>query len=168
MLRYLRPKLRAARKELAAHARAHSRHIGRAGLELVKSFEGLYLNPYLDPVGVWTIGWGHTGEEAYPGNRITKAKAEELLRDDLGLFELAVQRLVKVPLNENERDALISFAYNVGAGGLAESTLLRKLNAGDRRGAADEFLRWTKGGGRELPGLVRRRKAERELFLSAV
>lgn len=145
------------------------RKINEAGLELVKHFEGLYLTAYKDPVGIYTIGYGHTGlthkdGTVYPGRKITKAEAEQLLRYDMGVFEKRVSGLVKVPLNDNEFSALVSFDFNTG--GLDKSTLLKKLNAGDKSGAALEFLKWDKAGGSTLPGLTRRRRSERNLFLS--
>lgn len=144
--------------------------INAAGLELVKHFEGLRLEAYQDPVGIWTIGWGHTGPDVHPGLKITPQKAEDLLKADLGLHETYVKSIVTVNLNGNQLAALSSFAFNVGNGNLANSTLLKKLNAGDFEGAANEFERWVKGtlNGVKvtLPGLVTRRKAEKELFLS--
>lgn len=142
------------------------RRISQAGLELIKHFEGLRLCAYLDPVGVWTIGYGHTKFHARPGNCISEPEAEEILRNDVEVFEAAVSRLVKVPLTQNQFDALVSFAFNVGVGALERSTLLKKLNAGNCQGAAAEFPRWVYAGGRRLPGLVRRRAAEKEIFLS--
>lgn len=144
--------------------------INKAGLELVKHFEGLRLEAYLDPVGIWTIGWGHTGSDVYPGQKITEKQAEALLAADLTLHEKFVSDKVTVKINANQLAALTSFAFNAGNGALASSTLLKKLNSGDMDGAAKEFHRWVKGtiGGvkKALPGLVRRRKAEAELFLS--
>jgi GH24 family phage-related lysozyme (muramidase) len=138
--------------------------INQDGLNLIKSFEGLYLDAYIDPVGVWTIGYGHT-EGVYEGMTITEAEAEELLRKDLAEFEAAVSEAVQVSLNDNQFSALVSFTFNLGAGSLFESTLLKLLNQGDFQGAADQFPRWNKAGGQELPGLTRRRQAERALFL---
>lgn len=144
--------------------------ISNLGVQLVKHFEGLYLKAYLCPARVWTIGYGHTGLKhndgtVKKGRTITEAEAEDLLTQDLNTkYAPEVSRLVKVPLQQHEFDALVSFHFNTGA--LAKSTLLRRLNTGDRAGAAEEFLRWTKGGGKELPGLVRRRKSERYLFLT--
>jgi len=138
------------------------------GLRLIKHFEGLYLRAYQDSVGIWTIGWGHTGLRhndgtVRPGRTITAAEAGLLLRLDLDYFEGDVQRLITVPLADHEFAALVSFHFNTG--GLGDSTLRRKLNAGDRTAAADQFLRWDKARGRTLPGLTRRRKSERNLFL---
>lgn len=134
------------------------------GVDLIKSFEGLRTTAYQDAVGVWTIGYGHTGPDVKPGMKITKAKAESLLRQDLGKFENAVQRNVKVPLTQGQFDALVSFTYNLGEGNLKNSTLLKKLNQGDYAGAQAEFGKWTYAGGKELPGLVRRRKEEAAMF----
>lgn len=135
--------------------------------ELIKSFEGLELEAYLCPADIWTIGYGHTGN-VKEGDSITKEEAEALLDKDLQTFRNGVKRLVKVPLNENQFGALVSFAYNLGLGSLQNSTLLKMLNAGDYTGAADQFLRWNKSGGKVLTGLVRRREAERAVFLTPV
>lgn len=140
--------------------------INSRGLNLVKQFEGLVLKAYRDPVGIWTIGYGHTGPEVGPGDVITKAQAEALLKKDLIRFEQAVRSLVKVPLNSNQFSALVSFTFNVGSGALAQSTLLSLLNQRDYQGAGDQFSRWVYGDGRVLPGLVTRRNAERDLFLT--
>jgi GH24 family phage-related lysozyme (muramidase) len=138
--------------------------INEKGLQLLKSFEGLRLQAYQDSVGVWTIGYGTT-LGVYPGMVITAAQAEDLLKRDLRKFEQAVANLVTVPLTSDQFSALVSFTYNVGEGALASSTLLRLLNQKDYQGAADQFLRWDKAGGQSLPGLTRRRQAERALFL---
>ncbi|HUG61202.1 MAG TPA: lysozyme [Methylomirabilota bacterium] len=143
--------------------------INARGLKLIKHFEGLRLVAYRDPVGIWTIGHGHTGADVTPGRRITAAEAEALLRRDLADADGAVRDLVTTPLTADQAAALISFAFNVGRGNLAASTLLRKLNGGDVSGAANEFGRWIHGTIRgkktPLPGLVRRRGQERALFL---
>ena len=138
--------------------------INQAGFELIKRFEGEWLTSYLCPAGVWTIGFGHTGSDVRPGMSITHAQAEEMLERDISRFEDGVARAVTVPISGNQFSALVSFAFNVGLGAIRRSTLLRKLNSGDSAGAAHEFLRWDKSGGRVLPGLTRRRLAERELF----
>lgn len=136
------------------------------GLSLIKSFEGLRLLAYRDAVGIWTIGYGATrGVKA--GMSITKEQAERMLLNDVQRFEPEVERLVQVPLTGNQWDALVSFTYNLGAANLESSTLLRLLNRGDYAGAAEQFPRWNKAGGKVLPGLVRRREAERVLFLEA-
>ncbi|MFJ2548516.1 lysozyme [Pseudomonas sp. NPDC087612] len=136
------------------------------GLNLIKSFEGLRLQSYQDAVGVWTIGYGTT-RGIKPGMSITKDQAERMLANDVPRFEVEVERLVKVPLTTNQHDALISFTYNLGSANLESSTLLRLLNSGDYAGAAEQFPRWNKAGGKVLAGLVRRREAERKLFLEA-
>lgn len=141
------------------------RKINQEGLKLVKSFEGLYLEAYLDPVGVWTIGWGAT-EGVDPGMKITIAQAEEMLQDELEKFETAVADAVKVQINDNQFSALVCFSYNLGARSLFESTLLKLLNEGKFQEAPDQFPRWDKAGGQSLLGLSRRRRAERALFLS--
>jgi len=136
------------------------------GLSLIKSFEGLRLQAYQDSVGVWTIGYGATrGVKA--GMSITKEQAERMLLNDVQRFEPEIERLVTAKLSQNQWDALTSFTYNLGAANLESSTLRRLLNAGDYAGAAEQFTRWNKAGGKVLPGLVRRRAAERELFLAA-
>ena len=131
---------------------------------MIKSFEGLRLRAYKDAVGVWTIGYGTT-RAVRPGMVITRQKAEEFLQNDLKRFEDAVNGAVKVRINDNQFAALVSFTYNVGSGALRSSTLLRLLNQGNIRGAADQFPRWNRAGGRVLAGLTRRRNAERALFL---
>jgi len=138
-------------------------HTSQKGLDLIKSFEGLRLSAYKDVAGVVTIGYGTTSGVKM-GDTITKERAEELLREDVARFEAQVQRLVKVPLTQGQHDALVSFVYNLGPGNLSNSTLLRLLNSGDYNGAAAQFDRWTKAGGKTLAGLVRRRAAERALF----
>ncbi|MGE8302896.1 MAG: lysozyme [Pseudomonas kermanshahensis] len=134
------------------------------GLSLIKSFEGLRLQAYQDSVGVWTIGYGATrGVKA--GMAITKEQAERMLLNDVQRFEPEVQRLVTAQLNQNQWDALMSFTYNLGSANLESSTLRRLLNAGNYTAAADQFQRWNKAGGQVLTGLVRRRAAERDMFL---
>lgn len=147
---------------------AAGQHINDRGLELVKVFEGLRLEAYQDSVGIWTIGYGTTSDivPVRPGMVITESQAEMFLRQGLVRFEEDVAQLVKVPLTSDQFSALVVFTYNVGPGSLSQSTLRRKLNDGDYAGAAEEFLRWNKAGGEELPGLTRRRRAERALFLS--
>lgn len=149
-------------------------HISDAGLRLIKSFEGYHTRQpdgscvaYLCPAGVPTIGWGCT-EGVHLGMRWTAKQAEDALRRELEKFEAGVARVVTVELNQNELDALVSFAYNVGLGALGKSSLLRRLNAGDRDGAANAFASWTRGGGRVLPGLVSRRARESALFRKPV
>ena len=140
------------------------------GVALIKQFEGCKLTAYQDSVGVWTIGYGWTqpvdGKPIRAGMTIKQETAERLLKTGLVSYESDVSRLVKVGLNQGQFDALVSFTYNLGARSLSTSTLLRKLNAGDYAGAAEEFLRWNKAGGKVLNGLTRRREAEHALFLS--
>lgn len=135
-----------------------------SAVELIKGFEGVRLKAYDDGVGVMTIGVGHING-VQGGDIITEDQADDYLRDDLGTAESAVSRLVKVPLNQCQFDALVSFTFNLGAGALASSTLLKKLNAGDYGASGDEFLRWNRAGGRIMAGLTKRRMAERMLFL---
>ena len=168
------------------------RDVPAEAIELIKAFEGIpdgdpstvKLDAYLDPVGIWTIGWGHAiahqnawlrgaqnkaiARSLYPGG-ITLEQAQALLRADLLDTGRDVLRVVKVALDDGQYGALLSFTFNLGVGSLGQSTLLRMLNAGDRAGAAEQFLRWNKGtvnGVKQaLPGLTRRRAAERRMFL---
>lgn len=149
-------------------------HISQKGLDLIKSFEGYHdalpdgtCRAYLCPAKVLTIGWGCT-EGVTEGLTWTKDQAEKGLRTELIKHENHVKRLVTTEINQNEFDALTSFCYNVGAGALAKSTVLRCLNKDDRAGAARGFALWNKGGGKVLPGLVIRRQREAVLFLSPV
>lgn len=144
-------------------------HTGEAGLALIKSFEGLRLEKYKDAVGKWTIGYGHLilPNESF-SHAISEADADALLRHDLEMTESGVHKLVTVDLNQNQFDALVAFTFNLGAGNLQTSTLLKLLNQGEYAQAADQFLRWNKAGGKVLAGLTRRREAERALFLKAV
>lgn len=139
---------------------------GKKGIELIKSFEGCRLAAYKCPAGVLTIGYGHTSG-VKSGQKITQAQAETLLKTDLAKYENAVNECVTAMLNQNQFDALVSFAYNCGAGALKSSTLLKKLNAGDYSGAAAEFVKWNKASGKVLAGLTKRRTAERALFNTA-
>lgn len=165
--------------------------ICNAAIDLVKSFEGIHdgdlavigLQPKMCPAGIWTVGYGRalrskttnaflkgaSGKaEAlakYPA--LTVAQAETMLAFDLNDFSAKVQGLIKVKVNDNQFGALVSFAYNVGTGNLASSTLLKKLNAGDYAGASVEFLKWDKAGGKILKGLTLRRTAEMTLFLQS-
>jgi len=144
---------------------------GAAGLEVIKSFEGWSATPYLCPADIPTIGygstWGMNGKRITMKHRaITKPEGDDLVRRELGHIERAIDVLITASLNQNQYDALVSFAYNLGTGNLQASTLRRKINLEDYDGAADEFPKWRKAGGRVLPGLVRRRAVERELFVS--
>lgn len=135
--------------------------------DLVKHFEGFRAKPYRCPAGVPTIGYGHTERVSLADSPISREAAAALLEQDLAVFAAGVQRLLTRPVSQSQFDALVSFAYNVGLGNLQRSTLLRKLNAGDDAGAGKEFAKCTKAKGIELPGLVRRRAAERALFEEA-
>jgi lysozyme len=147
--------------------------IGKAGLDLIKSFEGLRLKPYLDSVKIPTIGYGTI---VYPNGQkvtmndpeITGTQAEQYLEHEVNEKTAAVNQFVTAQINQNQFDALVSFSYNVGSGALGKSTLLKMLNAGNTSGAAEEFLRWNKAGGQVIAGLTRRRQAERSLFLQSV
>lgn len=165
------------------------RTVSQRGLDLVKEFEGIpdgnaatvNIDPYLDPVEIWTIGWGHairhqgrflrgmaqraTAVALYPSG-LTEPQCELLLMADLLDTCRDVEASAAVELNDNEFAALVSFTFNLGAGNLRASTLLRELNQDNRIGAANQFGRWVLADGKPLPGLVRRRGAERELFLT--
>jgi lysozyme len=143
--------------------RAGGHTIGDKGLALIKDFEGRELTAYKDPVGIWTIGYGSTGPHVKPGMTITESEAEALLRKDISRFEAAVNRLSKKS-NQDQFDAMVSLAFNVGEGAFGGSTLLKLHNAGDYAGAANQFGRWNKAGGRVLAGLTRRRAAEAKLY----
>ena len=135
------------------------------GIALIKRFEGLRLKAYLCPANVVTVGFGHTKGVQLNDPEITEEEADRLLAEDLKLYEKPVSEMVKVQITQNQFDALISFAFNLGTGALRGSTLMKKLNAGQP--CADEFLRWNMAGGKALPGLTRRRTAERALFTSS-
>lgn len=137
-------------------------------IELIKEFEGCKLEAYPDPATGGepiTIGVGHTGGIKL-GMTITPKQADDFLQSDLEGFASSVNKMVTVPLTQGQFDALCSFAFNLGAGNLKNSTLLRKLNAGDVEGASMEFVKWNKAAGKVMAGLTRRREAEKELFLS--
>ena len=145
-----------------------TRHINNAGLSLIKQFEGLELTAYLCPANIPTIGYGNTNSvtRADVGRKtITAAQAETLLRADLVRFEKAVEHLVSVPLTDNQFAALVSFAFNLGEGNLAKSTLLKRINA--KAPLADierSWMQWVNANGKRLQGLVNRRAAEMALY----
>lgn len=147
-----------------------ARQVNKAGLELVKRFEGLHTQAYRCPAGIWTIGYGHTSG-VKPGTEVTAKQAEQLLNEDLLESGGRVEQLVKVPLTDNQFSALVSFTFNAGAGSLQASTLLRRLNTRDYDGVPVELAKWVKatdprtGQKVALPGLVRRRAAEADLWL---
>lgn len=143
--------------------------ISQKCVDLVKKFEGLVLHPYLDAVNIPTIGYGNTQYEdgtkvTMDDPPITEERANELLMNHLSEFAEGVMARIKVPVSQNQIDALTSFSYNVGLGAFGSSTLLKLLNKGDYKGASGQFVRWNKAGGKVLAGLTRRREAERDLF----
>lgn len=153
------------------------RELNRAGLDLIKRFERLRLKAYKDSAGVWTIGYGTTaragvGIKPRPGMTITEVEAEHYLEKALRNTENAVNRLIRAPINENQFSAYVSLAYNIGVGAFARSSTLRYFNAGDVEQAAKNILLWNKitvdGKRRTSRGLVRRREAEQNLFLTPV
>jgi len=141
------------------------------GLSLTENFEGLRLTAYPDPAtngDPWTIGYGHTGPEVHKGMTITQEQAEELLMQDVKKVAATVNAKVTTDITQEEFDALVDFVFNVGAGNFNASTLLKKVNAGDIHGAADEFLKWDMAAGKHMVGLLKRRHAEAEEFLSSM
>ncbi len=141
------------------------------GLHLTEQFEGCKLTAYPDPAtggDPWTIGYGHTGSEVHSGMTITQEQAENYLAEDVKKAEADVNAKVNVEITQNEFDALVDFAFNCGCGNLNNSTLLKKLNAGDYEGAAHEFEKWDMAAGHHMAGLLRRREAEELLFLKDI
>lgn len=134
------------------------------GLSLTEQFEGFRLTAYQDQVGVWTIGYGHTGPDVTPLRTITMAQAQALLAQDVRSAASCVNTVVTVKLTQQEFDALVDFVFNLGAGAFKGSTMLRWLNAGDFKGAATQFDLWDRAGGAVVAGLLRRRQAEAALF----
>jgi Phage-related lysozyme (muraminidase) len=140
-----------------------ARKIGTAGLALVKCFEGRKLRAYRCPAGVWTVGYGSTGPHVKPGMVITEQRAEALLHEDLSRFEAAVDRAAP-GATQNQFDAMVSLAFNIGIDAFNRSTVLRKHKAKDFEGASAAFAMWNKAGGKVVAGLVRRRAAEADLY----
>ena len=144
--------------------------VSNKGVDLICEFEGKRLAAYDDGVGVWTIGFGTikypNGVRVKKGDTCTLEQAKEYMRHDLIEFEYTVNSSVKVPLNQNQFDALVSLAYNIGSSAFKSSTLVKKLNTGDYQGAADQFNVWINAGGKRMQGLVNRRDKEKLLFLS--
>ena len=136
------------------------------GIDLIKRFEGFSATPYLCPAGYLTIGYGHLLQSPVVSRQspVSEAEAEELLRGDVQVAEKAVMRLIAVPVTQHQFDALVSFTFNLGAGALQRSTLRRKANRGEHEAVAQELLKWVFAGGKRLPGLIRRRQAEAELY----
>ena len=140
--------------------------ITNEGINLIKEFEGLELKAYLCPAGVWTIGYGHT-KGVKKGQVITQLEADNFLKEDLISFEKGVTRLIKSNINQNQFDALVSFAFNLGLANLKKSTLLKKVNSNPNdRTIVDEFIKWIYAGGKQLEGLKKRRQAEAYLYFS--
>ncbi|MNH85268.1 Lysozyme RrrD [compost metagenome] len=141
------------------------------GVNQICNFEGLKLSAYDDGTGVWTIGYGTTrypnGKRVSEGDRCSLEQAKTYMQHDLKIFERAVNSSVKVPLKQNQFDALVSLTYNIGVGAFKHSTLLKKLNSGDYKEAANQFDVWVNAGGKRLKGLVNRRAMEKKLFLSS-
>lgn len=140
---------------------------GKEGKNLIKMYEGFKAFAYLCPAGVWTVGFGTTrinGQPINESHKVTVTEANVLLESDLKKFEDSINSLVKVELNQNQFDALVSFVYNLGAENFKKSTLLKKINVGEFSEAAEEFLKWNKAKGKILTGLTRRRQAEKSLF----
>lgn len=139
---------------------------GEKGLALIKQFESCKLEAYKCPAGILSIGYGST-DHVYDGMRITMEEAIRRLQDHLVPLEVQIEHLLKVPVTQPQFDALCCLAYNIGIGAFEHSTLLKRLNAADKAGAAQEFLAWDKVHGAPCPGLTRRREAERALFLES-
>ena len=144
-------------------------HVNPSGIDLICNFEGLRLNAYDDGVGVWTIGFGTTkypnGIRVKKGDTCTLDQAKAYMQNDLKAFEQTVNSAVKVPVNQNQFDALVSLAYNIGSTAFKNSTLVKRLNEGDYKAAANQFDVWVNAGGKRMQGLVNRRTAEKALFL---
>ena len=144
-------------------------HVSPSGVDLICNFEDLRLKAYDDGVGVWTIGFGTTkypnGIRVKKGDTCTLDQAKAYMQNDLKSFEQTVNNTVKVPLNQNQFDALVSLAYNIGSTAFKNSTLVRQLNEGNYKAAANQFNVWVNAGGKRMQGLVNRRAAERTLFL---
>ena len=141
--------------------------IPQQAIDLITRFEGCRLKAYRDDgYGIITIGYGHT-KNVNLGDIITESQALEFLQQDLQVAARAIARLITVKLTDNQLSALLSFTFNLGSGALQRSTLRMKLNRGEYKDAADEFLKWASAGGKQLKGLMLRRQAERNLFLKA-
>ncbi len=143
-------------------------------IRMIKHHEGVRQQPYQDPIGLWTVGVGHLIGDGKKlpkewNKTFTMEEVDNILKADLARFERGVNTLIPITrLTQNQFDALVSFSFNVGLGNLQASTLRQKLNRGDYEGAGNEFPKWRKAGGKVLPGLVRRRADEKNLFMSDV
>ena len=147
------------------------RHITENGLKLIEQLEGFSSKIYLDSAGLQTIGYGHlitSAEKHLFQNGITEAKAISLLKQDVKIAEKAVAHLISVPLNNNQFDALVSFTFNLGSSALQRSTLRAKVNRQEHEQVPAEFMRWVYAGGKKLPGLIKRRKLEANLYSSVI
>ena len=140
-------------------------YIQRAA-ELIKKSEGLRLEAYKDVGGLLTIGYGHLLLKTEPFRRITQLEANALLEKDIEKADAVIQRYVKVPLKDTQRAAILSLIFNIGGGNFVKSTLLKKLNAGDYAAAAENFDKWVYVQSKIIPGLVKRRKEEKQIFLA--
>jgi len=141
--------------------------INQAGIDLIKQFEGCKSTSYQDSVGVWTIGYGATGDDIVAGLTWTPEQIDDRLHQDLARFEEGVQNLLSNPdVNENQFSSLVCFSYNLGLQSLAKSHLLIYTNSGHYIAASLQFAKWDMAGGVVLPGLVKRRLAEKELYCS--
>lgn len=145
--------------------------ISQKGINLIKKYEGCHLSAYLCPAGKWTIGYGHIGTISESGilsvtenTKIAQEQADKLFKSDLKAFEKCINTLVKVKLNQNQFDALVSFTYNEGCANLKKSTLLKLLNQGKYQEASEQLDRWVYCRGKKLNGLIKRRQEERKLF----
>ncbi|TCM66467.1 lysozyme [Acinetobacter calcoaceticus] len=139
------------------------------GIDLIANFEGLRLNAYDDGTGVWTIGYGTTrypnGDRVKKGDRCTEAQAKRYMQHDLQSFEQTVNTAIQIDLTQNQFDALVSLTYNIGSGAFRQSTLVKKLNAGEIKAAADQFDVWIYAAAQPMQGLINRRSKEKALFL---
>ena len=144
--------------------------INAAGLDLIKRWEGLRLTAYQDSVGIWTIGYGHTAEAGPPapkaGMKITEKEAADILARDLGQYERAVTKALSVAPTSYQFAAMTSLCFNIGPTNFAKSSVVRRMNEGNPKAAADAFLLWNKAGGKVLKGLTARREDEKKLFLT--
>lgn len=147
--------------------------INKAGIDLIKKWEGFRAETYRCSAGVLTIGYGTTkaagvGIDPQPGMRISEPKAEEYLRITVDKFAAAIRPAITAPINDNEFAAFVSLAYNIGPGAFRKSSALRHFNQGNKAKAADAILMWNRAGGKVLKGLQNRRAEERALFLAPV
>lgn len=156
------------RKKIAAMAAATTVVVGAVGLTMIQDHEGLRTRTYIDPVGIPTVCWGHTGQYAVRGAKYTREECEAILLWDVQRHREGIERCITYDLNRNQWDAVTSFAFNIGVGGTCRSTMVRKINRGDLSGASREFPKWKYAGGRVFRGLVRRRAEEQKLFNTPV